>query len=186
VGLLIAATRITSARSVLAPLEQATAPWFHDAMVELEREATSRLGDAGAGLASEWYLGLRYVGQSHEVPIAFVPDVTTLLERFEHAHEQLYGTRLGDPIEIVNCWATVVEPAGMPEDIWAPPATCAGAASSRRRLALFGDDVKVVPRHAIAASLTGPCLVEEPRSVTLVPPGATANIQRGHLVLELR
>lgn len=185
VGLLTAPARITSARSVLVPLGEAAMPWLQAVLADLEREAVARLGDTNADLIAEWHLGLRYVGQSHEVPIEFTPEVESLLDRFESAHEVLYGTRLGDPVEIVDCWATVVELAPVPEGIWTPIPSPASSAPSNRRLVLVDSDVRVVSRDAITDPILGPCLVEEPRSVTLVPPGTTARLESGHLVVEL-
>ncbi len=59
---------------------------------------------------ADWWADVRYVGQSHEVPVP-VPPGPVGLERlyadFERLHERLYGTKLEDDAEIVNIRVTV-------------------------------------------------------------------------------
>jgi N-methylhydantoinase A/oxoprolinase/acetone carboxylase beta subunit len=106
-------------------------------------------------------------------------------ERFESAHERLYGTRLGDPVEIVDCWVTMRELAPVPEGVWSRSAEVRRGGSAARWLALAGGDVPVHWRSDLEERVEGPCLVEEERSVTLVPAGATARVERSHLIVEL-
>jgi len=134
----------------------------------------------------ERHLGLRYVGQWHEIAVPFEPDVERVTRTFEDLHEELYGTRLGTAIEIVGCSSTLTRRHSVGEDVWsvrgdvgAPPP------GARRRLELFDAEVEVIGRHDLDRSLHGPCLVEEAQSVTVVPPGATVSTESGHIVMEI-
>jgi N-methylhydantoinase A len=189
VGLLTAATRITSARALLLPLEGLVSPAVEDAFVELGAESAARLGGAaeGAEVIAERFLGLRYVGQTHEVPVAFAADVEVVRERFEADHERLFGTRLGDPIELVDCWLTLTIPRPVPPGIWRyRRGERAAAGVAERRVLLVDDVVDVHERGALEGAVDGPCLVEEEQSVTWVPEGATVRPVSGHLVVELQ
>ena len=79
----------------------------------LERTAREFLNNSKTAIErvyADWWADVRYVGQSHEVPVP-VPPGPVGLERlyadFERQHERLYGTKLKDDAEIVNIRVTV-------------------------------------------------------------------------------
>ncbi|MDX6600232.1 MAG: N-methylhydantoinase, partial [Gaiellales bacterium] len=137
VGLLSADTRITSARTVLGPLGLIGSDELERVFQELAREASERIVAGDGEVVAERSVGLRYVGQSHEVAAPYDENPATIEQAFEDAHERLFGTRLGDPIEIVECWVTLTQPSSLPagrstgEDVRLDGA---GATASRRLL----------------------------------------------------
>ena len=189
VGLLTAPLRVVSARTLLLPADAASSPQVGEAFDELAADAARRLGPTAAEEEAllEQFVGVRYVGQWHELRIPFDPDPALLAARFEDEHERLYGTRLGDPIEIVEVSVALTVGRELPESIW--------RLSSLERLRedelpprfaqLAGEVVPVYARSALAGEACGPCIVEEAQSVTWVPPGAVARLVGEHLVLEL-
>jgi N-methylhydantoinase A len=188
VGLLSADTRVNSARTVLAPLDQIGSGELERVFDELARDAAERIGDGAGDVLLERMVGLRYIGQSHEVAIAYVDDRHAMERAFEDAHERLFGTRLGDPVEIVACWVTLTRPRTTSSQMWNSDGGSrdrAGGPSGTRDLLLVGEPVDVFDRRATSWPVEGPCLVEEERTVTYVPPGATISAQGAHLLMEL-
>src|SRR4029453_8233909 len=62
------------------------------------------------GVYADRWADLRYVAQSHEVavPVKAGPvDFDVMYADFQRLQERFYGTRLGDPTEIVNLRVTV-------------------------------------------------------------------------------
>ena len=127
-------------------------------------------------------LDLRYVGQSSEITVP-LPDVVISLsrgfgaaeERFHELHERLYSYRVpGEPIELVNVRLRAVgfvEKPPLPR-IGEAEAE-AGPVGERPVLLPDGTDYRPIPvyrrdRLAPGATWTGPALVDEPSSTTLV------------------
>lgn len=189
VGLMTAPLRIGSARTLLVPLEELGSAAVATAFDELEADAATRLGPASAGedVLVERFVAVRYVGQWHELAIPFDADPERLTARFEDEHERLYGTRLADPLELVECSVALTIAEELPETIWRLSSLerTVDDQLPSRYVYLADDVVPVHPRSALAGEVAGPCVVEEAQSVTWVPAGATAQIVGEHLVLEL-
>jgi hypothetical protein len=70
--------------------------------------------------------------------------------------------------------------------LWArPPAGESEGGPDERECPLFGATVPALARSGLEGSVAGPCLVDEGNTVTVVPPGATARVEGGHLVVTL-
>lgn len=187
-GLLSADVSITSVRSMMVPLQELESERAKDVYRELYEDARRRIGASnGSDLSAERFVGLRYVGQSHMVPVNAGGDIQTVAERFEDEHERLFGTRLGDPIEVVDCWITVTQLRPQSGHVWklladgsSPP-----VAPGPRRLVLEDAEVPVFWRGDVRRAAQGPCLIEEAHSVTYVPSRAVARPHGAHLVVEL-
>jgi N-methylhydantoinase A/oxoprolinase/acetone carboxylase beta subunit len=130
---------------------------------------------------------VRYVGQWHELTIPFDPDPERLAVRFEDEHERLYGTRLGDPLELVEVSVALTVAKELPETIWRTSRLerVADEDIPSRYVYLAGEVVPVYARTSLPGRVSGPCVVEEAQSVTWVPAGASARLVGEHLVLEL-
>jgi N-methylhydantoinase A len=187
VGLLTAELQAGAVRSVLRPVEVVADAAFGAMLADLEREAGERLGETGDdGLVVTRSAGLRYEGQSHELTIPLGDTPERVVTAFEDAHERLYGTRLGHPVEIVDARVEVrrarrVEPAVLSQ----PGDAELHAASEERDCPLFGATVTAHWRPSLDGSVAGPCLVDEGNTVTVVPPDATAVLKGAHLVVTL-
>ena len=128
---------------------------------------------------SERFAGLCYIGQWHYVPLTLDESETPerLYERFEAQHEVLYGTRIATPVEIVDIGVTLMQPRDRDLGAYLERTDWGGAqevAAPATRRMLQGGVPTTVGVHARSAlppgtRLPGPCLVEEPQSVTWVP-----------------
>jgi N-methylhydantoinase A len=134
---------------------------------------------------------MRYRGQSYEVAVPVsslrgAEDMAALIERFHDAHRRRYGHMAqAEAVEIVNFQVTAVglipKPAMQTFD--APAGTSpAQAASPAVRRAYFngGDacDAPVLRRIALqpGTQITGPAVIEEKTSTTVLYPGQRATV----------
>ena len=171
-----------------------------DALDAAEVEAVfAELGAAGAeemrheGVAEDAVefvrrLDLRYVGQSYELT---VPAGGDLAARFHAEHDRVYGfSAESEPIECVSLRLTTVGRIAKP-----PPREleAGGAAEPKaRREVHFAEaggyvDCPIYDRYALGAGarLTGPAVVEEFDSTTVVHPGYALGVDgHGNLVIE--
>jgi N-methylhydantoinase A len=186
IGLLTAELRVSAARTALVDageLGDAAISALYD---ELIQEAASRLAgwDAGEVVAERW-AGLRYRDQWHEVALPLGEDAGTLVMRFEDEHERRFGTRLGDPVEVVDVWVTLAAPRPGALAALIDPEGDGETGDARRELA--DESVAVYRRAALDGDpVEGPCLVEEDMAVTNVPAGWSVSVRAGHLVVETR
>ena len=128
----------------------------------------------------DWLLDMRYREQAYEltVPIAKDPaklNVEEICERFGQAHEQRYGHRADDEVvEVVNLRASAYASLGKPELSRDERTGRQQPTEHRRALMLDGPhEVPVFRRDdlALGAELSGPVIVEEKTSTTVVEPG---------------
>jgi N-methylhydantoinase A len=149
-------------------------------------------------LVEERLVELRYTGQGHELQVALPPGpldqaaLDQLRERFETEYERVYGLRIaGSAVEVVTWLLTLstAPPAIRPATL-APDAATAMPAGTRevwepaRGSAVpFG----VYWRFDLAddARITGPALVAEHETTSVLPAGWSARVNSlGHLVME--
>lgn len=148
---------------------------------------------AGEGVEPRYvrFADLRYAGQVHSIrtPVEnWHPDRVTA--DFEDLHEVRYGTRLGDPIEVVNVGVTCRLPLEKPDLRRTAPAAGEAPYEVLREVELLLEEgmVPVVSRESIApgAILPAPCLVEEGDSVLYVPSGSRARADdHGNLICDV-
>lgn len=189
VGLLTADVRVSETRTLLEPVAFVATAEADAVFEELRGEAAARLADTDVpDLLTERWVGVRYADQWHELPLPVAGDPGSLAERFEAEHERRFGTRLADPVEVVDCWVTLV---GLRPDVAIGTAASAEApppsAASTRELQLVGAEVPVVTRDDLAAAdttgIAGPLLVEEGSTVTVVPSARRAFLRAGHVLI---
>jgi N-methylhydantoinase A len=137
---------------------------------------------------------MRYLGQNYELEIpteaeAFTAaEVAALLEGFHSQHEARFGFRLADPMEIVNFLVTGITRTGR---LTMPLLAEAKAAAIPRahRPVWFAEGWLETPVYArgdllSGHTLSGPALVEEDASVTVLDPGKTLAVDRyGNLMI---
>jgi N-methylhydantoinase A len=130
---------------------------------------------------------MRYVGQAYEldVPIAapVVPArIPEILGAFHAGHERVYGyARAQQPVEFVNFRAVHTFP--LPRPVVRPAARASHSVDEARtgeRPAWFAPDGFVATavydraRLPAGARVTGPAIIEQADTTTVVPPGYAA------------
>ncbi len=190
-GMLVTEPRADFVRTALSRAEGTTIEQIRAVFGQLEREATAYFGEdqhiAGAAIAFDRKIDLRYLGQEHSVTIpvdvarATVP---AILLAFHAAHERPYTFRLDDtPVEFVTFRLTAT--ARVPRPTLAPIGTdgrSARAAQKGRRRVSFGEEgereAAVYERDLLPPGFEarGPLIVEEPSANTLVHPGQRLSV----------
>jgi N-methylhydantoinase A len=194
-GLLTADVQTTRIHPVVDLLEQVPPEEAEARFAELAesgRGAFREVVGEGAAPEAARFADLRYAGQVHSIrtPIE-VWDPARIGADFEDLHEVRYGTRLGDPIEVVNVGVTSRMPLEKPE--LSGKAAAGGGkepyeVSRKVELLIEGREVPVVSRASIevGVDLPTPCLVEEGDSVLYLPGGSKARAdEHGNLICDL-
>jgi N-methylhydantoinase A len=139
---------------------------------------------------------MRYHRQGYEIPVAIDPDevrtggLADLEERFDALHEQLYGFRMpGTASEIVNLRAVGFGAVPLPElrsgTMSGPDASA--AVVDEHEVVFDGERVRttVYDRAKLepGAAITGPAIVTEFDSTTVVLPGHEATVDTNYNIL---
>jgi N-methylhydantoinase A len=182
VGILLADTVRDYSRTVMLPGDAIGN--LGEIFSELECEGAAEF--AAEGLAGDVHhsLDLRYLHQGYELNVAFYAhDPAKALAAFHELHRQRYGfADQARQVEIVNLRLRMTA-AGEPyEPIKRElvPGNGAGACYTEREVWFEGGQVKTrfYRREKLVpgASISGPAMITEYTSATLVPPGATAHV----------
>lgn len=133
---------------------------------------------------------MRYLGQGHEVTVAFPPGQlsashTPDIERaFYQVYEQRYGRNIADiPLETVTWRVTVSAPTPTSHIAQAVPCSGADSALKGRRMVWFPGyaqplDTPVYNRYMLTPgdAIAGPAVVEEAESTTVVGPDSRLEV----------
>ncbi|GAA3103504.1 hydantoinase/oxoprolinase family protein [Pseudonocardia yunnanensis] len=185
--------RSESARTVLRRFHDLTGDDLAGILRELATEAGGRLaeqGVAGPDQTTTYQVDVRYHGQGFEIGIDVDPRwlddpasaLTTLASAFDLEHERLFSFLLSTDHELVNARATVSGPrpqvaaTHLPDGDGDPSA----ALLDTHPIHVSGGqvDAHVYDRTKLRARdvITGPAIVTEMDSTTLVLPGHTATV----------
>ena len=191
IGLLAAEVKFDVARTYVRRLDGLD-PAAVDAMYgEMAAQATEVVRESAVAgeVALVRSADARYVGQGYEltVPVPGGRLDADALVRVRASFDEVYAARYGyanpaEPVEIVTWKLSAV--GGAPRIALAKAATrSAGESRKGTRRAYFPEtrgyvDTPVYDRYALAAgtSLSGPAIVEERESTTVLPPGLTAAV----------
>ena len=187
----------TRTRSLLRPLVLDAARAVLEALAAATEDARIEIGVATAEVLVAPALDLRYLGQSYELTVELAGGgagveagaLVVALDAFHAAHEARFGhADRAAPVEVVNARATarVPSPVSMP-----PPTFDAASAPPSRSARVWLDgawhDTPVQPRASLVPGdrLSGPAIVTQVDSTTLVPLGWAAEVDTaGNLLLE--
>ena len=195
VGLLMADAVQENVGTCFMALEDAEENALERIFEKLESPCAEQLRGAGLNeIDTLRYADVRYVGQAFELTIP-VPETRGWLGSlggdFHARYEARYGhCHPGDPLEIVNLRVRV---SGMVDKLgWVKAESPGGgldAALKERRSVVFEEEVPDCPVYQrdslpVDVEISGPAVIEEYGSNTLVPPGWTAKRDAyGHLHL---
>ena len=139
---------------------------------------------------------MRYLGQSHELDVplgftAFNSDRTAeLFASFNALHEARYGYQTpDDALEIVTLKVTAICATPKPSLPKLSAGTGRPTPRSKRRVVYTNgaSEAWVYDRETLRAGdrIEGPALVEEPASVTVLPPGMALEVDEiGNLLIQ--
>ena len=198
IGLLEAAPEYGFSRTMISDPVSLTHEKLTDSYKSMETASYEVLKSEGLSDASggSWYRSadLRYRGQAHELTVSADvvsgEDLTAeIVERFHLEHERTYGRRASDePVDLVTIRSTF----RIDMDDVVPRAATTSSGQQADRSAYFGRSIGAIRTPVIArvdlsdSPRTGPFIVEEYDSTTLVPPGSTARLDAlANIVIEL-
>ncbi|WP_186332142.1 hydantoinase/oxoprolinase family protein [Bordetella genomosp. 13] len=155
--------------------------------------------DAAADVQRTWQIDMRYAGQSSELtlpiegPVLDAALLDALRARFHQRHEATLGYKLpAHDVQIVNVRGAVVIRSDKPATAAIGNEGSIEAAVSGHRSVWFAQtgfvDTPIIKRDRLyaGAQFTGPAVVEQMDTTTVVPPGARASVDRyGYLHLDL-
>ncbi len=160
-----------------------------------EAEAAVALGSFGAPTRHTRLAYMRYVGQGHEIPVALPAhpmqeaEIAALRQAFDAEYARFYDRPVpGSDVEVMSFALTVATMS----DPGAAPTVPAPQPADPRRLRVLDTatgltaDWAVHDRAALApgAAITGPAIIAEAETSTLVGPGWTARVDtKGFLEL---
>jgi N-methylhydantoinase A len=195
-GLLVADTRHDYARTRVVATAALDFAELTAILDQMRAQAGKRLAEDGFApdrMRFEARLDMRFVGQAFELPVAVPDDAASMADidrAFVAAYECRYSYAVPAPVEIVTfrlaAYGMVTKP-GMPH---APRAGSVSAARIGERRVAFEGVFAVTPVYerellCDGAEISGPAVIEEAGSTTIVPPGFRAQVDpQGMLVLE--
>ena len=209
IGLLSTDVRYEHAATVWQRLSGLDAALLDAELARLEQRAVAQLAADGvpdADRSFELACDCRYVGQGYElrVPVPRPPvDATwasAVSASFHEAHAQTYGRRFdSQQVQIVNVRVAGIGRTPRPA-MAAESAACPGAAKGQAQQALItvtesvfrldgkaqGCPTSVYRRELLypGTQITGPAVIEQPDTTTVVPPGFAGSVDgAGNLVL---
>jgi N-methylhydantoinase A len=197
-GMLFADFRYDVADTVAAPLELLDPLEVEQRFVALEAEggvALNRLGLDVRELRTTRYAEMRYQRQEYTIKVR-LPDQGTDLAEMRRAFEETYGRRYGHvshdmPVDVVMLRIVVDGRTVRPDSTTLPASGDSGAPPGHRQVWFEGagrTSCAVLQRAQLPVGfrLTGPAVIEEDASTTVIPPGDTAEIDAwGNIIIEL-
>ncbi len=180
----------------IGPLDETPTSAIRETLAELRDTGVRELEEQGVTpdrIDTEYFLDMRYPGQSYEVTVpAGEAGKEELTRRFHEAHGRLYGhTAEEESMEIVNYRVRCIGRLPRMTFTVAPPANGPAQPASRRS-ALFpdGDGPVEAPVYrradlALGFHVPGPAIIEEYTSTTVVYPSFDLSVD-GHGNLRLQ
>lgn len=195
-GMLFADFRQDLVRTVVLAVEPGSLGEIESLFAELEAGGRSLLTQQDVLEDSHEFvrqLDLRYQGQEHTLTLPVPPEVGSIAvkEMFDEAHRRVYGYDLAEPVEIVNLRLAARGATAQPE-LKPIEATALGSrpAPYRQSPVYFESAFRATPHYERADlraghALSGPAIVTEASSTTVVPPGARLTVDPyGFLIVD--
>ena len=197
-----ATTRVQdeAARTYITMASDLTTEKLADDLLSLKARASESLIEDGIAedrLEVTYQADLRYAGQAFQITVEFTEaelrekGVAVLTDQFDAEHEQLFTFKLGDGHEILMIRAVVGASVTLKADISIPRGSgdISGALIHQSRFFYEGDwhDAGIYDRGRVGAEdvVSGPAIVSEMDSTTVVLPGYSATVDTvGNLLIQ--
>jgi N-methylhydantoinase A len=199
VGFLAAGLAFEQARSLFMDLESFDTQKVTGVLEDMAASARALLGGEGHAFGENRTAYMRYRGQGHEITVAAPPGplganaAPTLRTAFETRYAQLFGAIIpGLAIEVLT-WTVRIERQD-PSDTTSAVMDAVTRAGPRRTFQVFDSGAggpiayEVTPRATLSPGdrLSGPCLITEDHTTTVVPRGFGVEVLvDGSLLLSL-
>ena len=170
-------------------------------VAELEARGRALLAGTGVveGIEVSVSLDMQFERQNYtiEVPLdSGVSDPVSLRAAYDRTYEQMFGTRMdGQPVSIVNCRVSVTARSGLDgaDARLAEPQLPQLSSEGKARPVRFDAgsepvDCPLIDRRSLTATdaLPSPCIIEQPDTSVVIPPGVTAAVDGcGLIVIDL-
>jgi len=177
-GALISDIRHDHLRTHMAELATVDGDDLERRLAAIEDEARAAMaadGMAADRITTTRALGMRYVGQSWDLVVPLPGRADTagdIAPLFHAAHEQRFGYRTEDPVEIVSLRVSAFGRVDKPD---LPDGTAEGTVDAARKAGQGAYDRDRLP---IGARIAGPATIEEMGAVTVLPVGWAAEVGR--------
>jgi N-methylhydantoinase A/oxoprolinase/acetone carboxylase beta subunit len=202
IGLLQAAPRIDVSTTRVMQLDENAGPAIAEVYTELEARARKDIAQFDNAAPPQWsrHGYMRYAGQGFEVQVP-LPDGAIqgdfgvrAIDAFNAAYLQKH--KFLDPearIEAVDWTLVATLPSGQEGVVISQARSLDTPKRSGSRLAWFPEAggyvaTQIIDRQALAngATITGPAIIEDPDSTTVVLPGDVARLGGpGHLIIDI-
>jgi N-methylhydantoinase A len=192
-GVLVADYVVDLVRSYVTPLSQVDLGRVHELMTDLEQEVDKELDPTGVPhdeVERSLLAQMCYPGQNFDMSVPVPegvaldePGLLDLAERFHDQHESERGFCFRSQQPVVRGVRIIARGTTPKPGHLAETGTITDAAAARRgtRPAYWGDGFVDTPVYdgaqlGAGATIDGPALIEEPFTVVVLPPGATATL----------
>ena len=192
-GVLVADYVVDLVRAYVVPLSQVDLGRLRSLMREVGDEVRKEMEPTGLSESEahvERFAQMCYPGQNFDMSVPIPegealeePGPLDLAERFHDQHERERGFCFRNQQPLLRGVRLVARGTTPKPDHFAEPGTMVDAAAAIKghRRAYFGVEFVETPIYdgpalAPGATITGPALVDEPFTVVVVPPGATARL----------
>jgi N-methylhydantoinase A len=201
-GMLMTDLRRDYIRTLITRTDQVEPKRLNGIYSDMERQALQEMTAEGVkenDMAFQRFADMRYMGQEHTVKVPLpsgqitaevIPDIN---EQFHTLHEQTYTFRLETPVELVNYHLIIVGHVKKPEirKLDGKMGNLSSAQKETRRVnfdKLGFHETAIYERDLlpVGATVSGPAIVEEPASTTVVfPDQKMARDEYGFLHIEM-
>jgi N-methylhydantoinase A len=184
-GMIVAHRSRELSRTIACNLDELNESTLERYFSELENEAQQALMQEGIStITLKRSVDLRYRGQAYTLNIPWQGNAITQ-DEFHHAHQQRYGHRLHQAVELVNLRIRAQGPA---PEIELPQLTTSTPALPTQQVELFGisGKVNVWQRETLMAGqiIIGPVLITETVATTFIDEGWSCGVDGyGNLLL---
>jgi N-methylhydantoinase A len=192
-GVLVADYVVDLVRSYVTPLSQVDLGRVRDLLTDLLQEVDKELDPTGVAptdVEVNLFAQMCYPGQNFDMSVPVPegaaldePGLLDLAERFHDLHETERGFSFRSQQPLLRGVRVIARGNTLKPDHLAETGTLADATQARRgtRKAYWGDGFVETPvydgsRLGEGATVDGPALIEEPFTVVVLPPGATATL----------